>query len=69
MILPAAHEEASIPASLNPNLVHVAGGAELAIYGNFYGQEDMWLLAGKFSVNCSIRPHKSPHGRTGCADM
>ncbi|CAE7577257.1 plbB [Symbiodinium sp. CCMP2592] len=34
--------EASIPASLNPNLVHVAGGAELAIYGNFYGQEDMW---------------------------
>ncbi|CAE7226081.1 plbB [Symbiodinium microadriaticum] len=35
-------EAASIPASLNPNLVHVAGGAELAIYGNFYGQEDMW---------------------------
>ncbi|CAE7264086.1 plbB [Symbiodinium natans] len=33
---------ASIPAGLNPNLVHVGGGAELAIYGNFYGQEDIW---------------------------
>ncbi|CAE7932557.1 plbB [Symbiodinium sp. KB8] len=55
VILPAAHEEASIPASLNPNLVHVAGGAELAIYGNFYGQEDMCGFEGVRQRSRAVR--------------
>ena len=37
--------QASVPAGLNPNLVHVGGGAQLSVYGSFYGHEDIWLLA------------------------
>ena len=33
--------EANMLAGINPNLVHVDGGAELSIYGDFPG-DDLW---------------------------
>ena len=35
--------EANMLAGINPNLVHVDGGAEVSIYGDFPGDE-IWLL-------------------------